>query len=109
MSKANMPRAISLALWTLLWGHLVVLLITISRSYFGGAPLTKNDGFDSVDIFTMQFHLNILFFRSCLRIRPKDRIQMSEILQHPWIVESEDETKSLEKNFHQMSLSTESL
>jgi len=47
--------------------------------------------------------------RSCLRIRPKDRIQMSEILEHPWIVESEDETKSLEENFHQMSLSTESL
>jgi len=47
--------------------------------------------------------------RSCLKVRPKDRIQLADILQHPWLIESDEETKSLEENFHQMSLSTESL
>jgi len=47
--------------------------------------------------------------RSCLRIRPKDRIQLPDILSHVWIVGTDDETKSLEENFTHMSLSTESL
>jgi len=47
--------------------------------------------------------------RSCLKVRPKDRIQLADILHHPWLIESDEETKSLEENFHQMSLSTESL
>jgi len=47
--------------------------------------------------------------RSCLRIRPKDRIQLTDILSHVWLVGTEDETKSLEENFAHMSLSTESL
>ena len=52
---------------------------------------------------------NFPISRSCLKIRPKDRIQISDILDHPWLAESDEETKSLEENFHQMSLSTESL
>merc|ERR1711936_1446531 len=41
--------------------------------------------------------------RSCLKVRPKDRLQLAEILNHPWLIESDEETKSLEENFHQMS------
>jgi len=47
--------------------------------------------------------------RSCLRIRPKDRIQLTDILSHVWLVGTDDETKSLEENIAHMSLSTESL
>jgi len=47
--------------------------------------------------------------RSCLRIRPKDRIQLTDILSHVWLVGTDDETKSLEGYFTHMSLSTESL
>ena len=54
-------------------------------------------------------HLNSQYSRSCLKVRPKDRIQLADILHHPWLIESDEETKSLEENFHQMSLSTESL
>ena len=58
---------------------------------------------DFITIFTF------VFLRSCLKVRPKDRLQLAEILNHPWLIESDEETKSLEENFHQMSLSTESL
>jgi len=47
--------------------------------------------------------------RSCLRIRPKDRIQLTDIISHVWLVGTDDETKSLEGYFTHMSLSTESL
>merc|ERR1711936_177749 len=47
--------------------------------------------------------------RSCLRIRPKDRIQLTDIISHVWLVGTDDETKSLEENIAHMSLSTESL
>jgi len=47
--------------------------------------------------------------RSCLRIRPKDRIQLTDILSHVWLVGTDDETKSLEENIAHMSISTESL
>merc|ERR1712087_465411 len=47
--------------------------------------------------------------RSCLKIRPKDRIQLSDILSHVWLEGTDDETKSLEGYFTHMSLSTESL
>ena len=61
-------------------------------------------------IFLLEWKIKLSFSRSCLKIRPKDRIELSEILNHPWLVESDEETKSLEEYFHQMmTLSTESL
>merc|ERR1712142_541649 len=77
----------------------------------GDIPFEKDEEICNAEI---SFRNNVSqncqnLIRSCLRIRPKDRIQLTDILSHVWLVGTEDETKSLEENFTHMSLSTESL
>jgi len=46
--------------------------------------------------------------RSCLRIRPKDRIQLSDLLSHPWIgnFESSDDLKSCQTSSESLPTQT---
>jgi len=52
--------------------------------------------------------------RSCLRIRPGDRIQISQVLSHPWMREyyygsSEDSSEDMEERMNSMRISSDSI
>jgi proto-oncogene serine/threonine-protein kinase Pim-1 len=52
--------------------------------------------------------------RSCLRIRPRDRIEIGKVLSHPWMRESVPESQEasyheIEEKLHSMSIFRDSL
>merc|ERR1711892_1578567 len=48
--------------------------------------------------------------RSCLRIRPRDRIQISQVLSHPWMREdSYGSSEDMEERLNSMRISSDSI
>jgi serine/threonine protein kinase len=84
--------------------------------YLGNIPFETDDEICNAEVI-FRNHVSETcqnLIRSCLRIRPRDRIQIGQVLSHPWMRKSVPESQEasyhlIQEQLNSMSISTDSI